>query len=207
MGAATLPWAIQEEQWTIPFSTQPTPLTLDATLRQKRAITGSVFAGASTLPDAPGATINAVPTILPSQVGALKGVLAQVPTLPQNASISVGSDGAFSLPLDPGDFDISVRTPDSSNFAWWVWPGAHIALPDATDSTTHIEPRIPFPVPLEGIINVPDAAGARTPLRGAAVRAYAKVPLPGTGVTKVGDTRTDDMGRYRLRLPPSFGGP
>jgi hypothetical protein len=202
MGAAALPWAIQEEQWTITAGA----LTLDATLRQKRTVAGSVFAGASTEPDAPGAAINAIPTILPSQVGALKGALAQVPILPQNASISVGPDSTFSLPLDPGDFDISVRTPDSSNFAWWVWPSAHIALPDANDSTTTIEPHIPFPVPLEGVITVPDATGAAMPLRSAAVRAYAKVPS-GTGVTKVGDTRTDDMGRYRLRLPPSFGGP
>jgi hypothetical protein len=214
MGAAALPWAIQEEQWTIPQPTPPNALLLNATLRQKRAITGSVFAGASLVPDAPGATINAIPSIQPSQVGALKSVLAQVPILPQNASISVGHDGTFNLPLDPGDFDISVRTPESSNFAWWVWPAAHIALPDASNSTTHVEPHIPFPVPLEGTITVPDATGTlvgpngepRSLLRGAAVRAYAKVPS-GTGVTKVGDARTDDMGRYRLRLPPSFGAP
>jgi hypothetical protein len=46
---------------------------------------------------------------------------------------------------------------------------------------------------------------AAVPLRGAAVRAYAKVPSG--GVTKVGDARTDDTGRYHLRLPPSFGAP
>jgi hypothetical protein len=49
---------------------------------------------------------------------------------------------------------------------------------------------------------VPDAMGPRA-LRGAAVRAYAKVPM-GTGVAKVGDTRTDDTGHYLLRLPPNF---
>jgi hypothetical protein len=183
-----------------------TPLTLDATLREKRALVGDVFSGVSRLPDATGATINAIPTVLPSQVGTLKGILAQVPILPQNASVSVASDGNFRLPLDPGYFDVYVRTPESSNFAWWVWPSAPITLPDASGNTTPLQPRIPFPVPLEGIIKVPDAKGVPTELRGAAVRAYAKVPNV-DGVTKVGDTRTDDMGRYRLRLPPSFGGP
>ncbi len=211
MGAAAQPWAIQEEQWTI----TPNPLVLNAVLRQKRAITGNVFAGASTDPGAPGATLNAVPAIMPSQVGTLKGVLAQVPVLPQNASITVGHDGTFSLPLDPGDFDISVRTPESSNFSWWVWPTAHIALPDASSTTTHLEPHLPFPVPLEGQIKVRDMLGTAlckdgvstcTLLRGAAVRAYAKGPT-GAGVTKVGDTRTDDSGNFRLRLPPNFGGP
>src|SRR6185503_18062869 len=112
------------------------------------------------------------------------------PILPQNASVSVGRDGDFRLPLDPGNFDVYVRTPESSNFAWWVWPSAPISLPDASGNTTPLQPRIPFPVPLEGVIKVPDANGVPTQLRGAAVRAYAKVPNA-AGVTKVGDTRTD----------------
>ncbi|HEX9296084.1 MAG TPA: hypothetical protein VF881_09615, partial [Polyangiaceae bacterium] len=105
-----------------------------------------------------------------------------------------------------GSFDLTLRAPESSNFAWWVWPGVSIRPPDPPISPTDlsgqtfgIEPHLVFPVPLEGVIRGPQGE-----LRGAAVRAYAKAP-GGVGVTKVGDARTDENGRYRLRLPPRFG--
>jgi hypothetical protein len=203
MGAASRPWAITESKQAI---TQDAAQTIDIALTAKRSVKGNAFAGNHATAGATGATLEAFPTILPNEVGALKIALAQSPVLPPNASVQVASSGGFALPLDPGDFDLSLRVPESSNFAWWVWPAAHVA-PDPNGQPILIEvARLPFPVPLEGIITVPDAVGVRKPLRGAAVRAYAKVPMS-TGVTKVGDTRTDDMGRYRLRLPPSFGGP
>jgi hypothetical protein len=211
-GAGARPWAILADQWSIGQA----PVTLDAVLQRKRTATGYVFAGASQSPGAPGASLEAIPTVDASQLDTLKGVLARGPILPQNASVLVGNAGQIGLPLDPGNFDLSIRTPESSNFAWWVWPAAHVTLPAGGDDTLPLAPRIPFPVPLEGTITVPeimapsppnqctDEMGTPVALRGAAVRAYAKVPT-GTGVTQVGDTRTDDMGHYRLRLPPSFG--
>ena len=202
-GAATRPWSLVEQQWTISKDAiQAHNLVLPA----KRVVEGTAYAGSNTEQGAPGATLEAVATISPAQIGALRGVLAQTPVLPQNASVHVDDQGRFSLPLDPGDFDLSLRAPESSTFAWWVWPDAHVAPPDPGGHTIPIRvARLPFPVPLEGIMTVPDEMGVTTPLRGAAVRAYAKNPS-GTGVTKVGDARTDDMGSYHLRLPPSFFG-
>ena len=193
--------AITEAQAKITAnSSQP----VDVVLFPKSVVAGVALAGPGSDP-ALRATLEADPAILPGQGGVLKGALAQTPVLPQSASTFItDASGAFTLPLDPGDFDLSLRPPESSNFAWWVRPSTHVAPPDASGQAISIAPRLPFPVPLEGIISVPDAMGVRTPLRNAAVRAYARVPM-GTGVTKVGDARTDDMGRYRLRLPPSFG--
>jgi hypothetical protein len=201
-GAATRRWAIAEEQWTI--TAEPTQ-TLGFVLPAKRVVEGNAYAGTLGMIPALGATLEAIPIIMPSQVGPLKGALAQSPVVPQNASVSVDDGGWFSLRLDPGDFDLSLRTPESSNFAWWVWPGAHVTRAQAPGDTIPWAKvaRLPYSVPLEGEITAPDATGTMLSLRGAAVRAYARVPTG--GVTKVGDTRTDDMGRYRLRLPPTFG--
>ncbi len=203
-GAATRPWSLVEQQWTI---SKDAVQTHSIVLPAKRIVEGAAYAGSSTEQGAPGASLEATPAIAPAQVGTLRGALAQTPVLPQNASVQVDDRGRFSLPLDPGDFDLSLRAPESSNFAWWVWPSAHVTPVDPAGQTIPIPvARLPFPVPLEGTMTVPDPKGAPTPLRGAAVRAYAKNP-GGTGVTKVGDARTDDMGRYHLWLPPSFGGP
>jgi hypothetical protein len=204
-GGATRPWAFAEEQWTIPPSTiPPTTITLDEVLPSKRSVTGQAHAG---LDPASGATLQASPVLAASDIGPLNGALGKVPVLPQNAGVSLSTDGRFRLPLDPGAFDLTISAPHTSNFAWWVKPGALVTLPDATSDTTPIDnPDLSFPVPFEGTLTAPDATGQLStvaPLRSAAVRAYAKVPT-GSGVTKVGEARTDDAGRFRLRLPPNF---
>jgi hypothetical protein len=199
MGAAARPWSIYEQEWAITTQEQQ---VLPVYLSAKRSVEGMAYGGPTGSIPAVGATLEATPAIVASQVSAVRGALARVPVLPQNASVGVTSDGHFSLPLDPGDFDLSLQAPESSNFAWWVWPAAHVAAPQLDNAIPKQVARLPFPVPLEGVITVPDATGPR-PLRGAAVRAYAKAPM-GTWVAKVGDTRTDDTGHYLLRLPPNF---
>jgi hypothetical protein len=130
------------------------------------------------------------------------GALAQTPTVPNGANIGVSQvDGSFSLPLDPGMFDLSVQSVDGSSFAWWVWPQALVGAPSSTGDVLAVSPRLPFPVPMEGTLS-----DGKQPLANALVHAYAKVP-GGAAVTKVGDTRTDSSGHYLLLLPPGFSFP
>jgi len=191
--------------WTVNSTTSAIPMNL--VLSNKRVVRGPALAGPGSVP-ALGATFEAIPSVVPSKTGVLQiGGLAKAPILPQGATLLVSEGNtSIELPLDPGSFDLTLRAPESSNFAWWVWPGVSIRPPDPPISPTDlsgqtfgIEPHLVFPVPLEGVIRGPQGE-----LRGAAVRAYAKAP-GGVGVTKVGDARTDENGRYRLRLPPRFG--
>ena len=122
------PWAITERQWT---ATQGSS-RLDLELFPKRVLDGNAWAGIGS--PALGAQLEAVPTIIPSQLGVLKGALGQTPVLPQSASVMVSeTDAHFAVALDPGAFDISLRPAQNSNFAWWVWPAASITPPRRRD--------------------------------------------------------------------------
>jgi len=65
-----------------------------------------------------------------------------------------------------------------------------------------INPELLYPVPLEGTVTVAMQDKAQ-PLRNATIQAYARTPQG--NVTQVGIARTDDMGRYKLALPPDWG--
>jgi hypothetical protein len=198
------PWAITEIP-QVPIS--KTTAVRDIQLNPKINLRGTALSDPNGAP-AMGATFEADPSILLTKVGVLRSALAQTPALPPSASVPIVDDktGAFSLPVDPGDFDLSLRPSDTSNFAWWVSPAQQI---DSTRASTSLMTRLMLPVPIEGTITVhdlsdPNDPNKRTILSNATVSAYAKVPS-GTGVTKVGETRTDDQGHYRLGLPARFG--
>ena len=180
MGAAARPWAIYEDEWAITSAAQQ---AIDVGLSAKRSVEGFAYAGPTGSIPAIGATLEAAPSILPSQVSALRGALAQVPVFPQNARVGVRSDGHFSLPLDPGDLDVSLQTPESSSFAWWVWPAAHVAAPQLGSAIPSRVAGSPSRFPWGDHSARRDGPAC---LRGAAVRAYAKVPM-GTGSREVGE--------------------
>jgi hypothetical protein len=199
-GVTASTWAITTQEVPVQAGSDQ---TLDVVeLSPKRVVQASVSAGARGGP-AFGATIEAVPAFLPDNLGVLRGALAQTPILPDTASASVSPvDASFSLLLDPGVFDLSVRPSDGSNFAWWVSPGVQITAPSAGESLQLPPPHLPYPVALQGKLQgVLD--NGKAPLPNAVVRAYAKV-AGGTGVAKVGDTRTDSAGHYLLALPSTL---
>jgi hypothetical protein len=196
------PWAITELA-QVAIAKADTP-PVDIKLSPKIILHGTALSDPNGAP-AMGATFEVDPSILLTKVGVLRSALAQTPALPSSASVPIVDDksGAFSLPVDPGDFDLSLRPSDTSNFAWWVSPAQKI---DAARAASSLMAKLLLPVPIEGTITAPnrDDATKRTILSNASVRAYAKVPS-GTGVTKVGETRSDDQGHYRLGLPAMFG--
>jgi hypothetical protein len=189
-------WAITEAHWSLHFDATmaaPPPQTIE--LLERNAVTGHATAGRAG-DAAIGATLEAVPSILTSSAGVLRGALGQIPVSAQSRIVSIDNTGAFAMSLDPGDFDFSLQPPEGSGFAWWVKPAVHI---DAS-TPTEISPRLASPVAIEGTIR--DAAGSA--LANAVVRAYARTPS-GIDAAKVGSARTDGSGSYQLLLPQDFG--
>lgn len=190
-------WALTEQEGTIGADASQ---TLDLTVTPIRTIEGTATAGAGHSV-AQGATLEAAPLIASSS-DVLRTLLRPV-IAPAPASVPVNDEsGKFSLAVDPGYYDLTLKPADTSHFAWWILPAVHVLTPDMAGPVATINPELLYPVPLSGTITVMQDKTSQ-PLRNATVQAYA--PTPEGGVTQVGIARTDDMGRYRLALPPAFG--
>jgi hypothetical protein len=189
-----LAWGVTDTQWDI---TSEANQIHDLPLFRKRRIEG--IGGVALDGPAMGATLEAIPSLRPDSMTVLRSALAQAPVVPQNASSLLGADGIFALSVDPGTFDLRLRSPVSSDYAWWVAP-SNLISPDPVDTPIMLRNvELSIPVPLEGIIHDPE----NVPLRNAVVRAYAVAPS-GKTATEVGDTRTDEMGHFNLWLPAGF---
>jgi hypothetical protein len=106
--------------------------------------------------------------------------------------------GEFSLPLDIGSYDITVRPPASSGYAWAV-------LSNATFGRRSQSLPVPItmtpPLPLDCKISF--EAGSQIALGGAEIAAYAEIETEGGGLRAVpiGAAVADDQGRFTLLLP------
>ncbi len=107
-----------------------------------------------------------------------------------------GDDGQFAMQLDLGFYDVHVKTPAASGYPWLVEPGLRVARD--VDRGYELVP----PVPIEGVVETTD--GTRVP--GATIRAYVLVEDEvATRQVQVGETRSDDLGNYRLLIAPGLG--
>lgn len=147
------------------------------------------------------APIVAVPP-LPQPLGYLEQVLGVATAIPDQAATSPGVDGSFSLPVDPGSFDVSVQAPAVSGFPWYVRSQVEVPKSGADFGTR----KIPYPVALAG--SVLDPLGS--PVAGAVIRAWlpvanvnAKSGLSGT-VIQIAEATSKPDGSYVLLLPPSI---
>ena len=106
------------------------------------------------------------------------------------------SIGRFTMFMDVGLYDISVKVPSTSGYAWAVEP-ARVVERDAT-RTYRLDP----PIPIEGLVLADQ--GAVVP--NALVRAYLLVS-DGTESrpVQVAETSSDEEGRYRLLIAPRPG--
>jgi hypothetical protein len=193
--------AITELTLTVgPESTQSVDLTATPT----RIIEGAATAGVSGRV-AQGANLEAFPFLVNSP--SILDVVRFPGATPAPASVAVDdTNGRFSLVLDPGFYDFTLKPAATSNFAWWLFPNVHVVPSDMPNQIGTFDPQLPYPVPLGGTLTVAMADRTSQPLRNATVKAYGRVPFDG-GVIQVGATRTDDMGRYYLALPPGFYDP
>lgn len=148
-----------------------------------------------------GASVFAVPSR--GQVTAYIGqVLTPEPLLPRQAS-GVLRDGAFSIGVDPGEFDFSVRPMPGSAYPWLVRPRLAVSAMDA--AVTDLELAMSYPAVLQGVVR--DASGAR--LGDATVVAWLPVQSTtardtATRGIQIGETRSAADGSYVLPLPPSM---
>jgi hypothetical protein len=151
-----------------------------------------------------GASVFAVPSR--SQVTAYLGqVLSPEPLLPRQAS-GVLRNGAFSMGVDPGEFDFSVRPTPGSAYPWLVRPRLTVSAMDA--AVTDLDLAMSYPAVLQGVVR--DASGAR--LGDAAIVAWLPIGSatesgdaqePVTRGIQIGETRSAADGSYVLPLPPS----
>ena len=193
-GANLARWALTEREETIGLgATQVVDITVDPV----RIIEGVASAGVDGVV-AQGATLEAAP-FSDSSSGVLSNALYP-PVSPARASVPVDdTTGKFSLVLDPGIYDLSLKPAAASNFAWWILPKQPAGQIDS------VKPQLLYPIPLEGTIIVTMQDKTSQPLRNATVLAYARSYRG--NVTQVGTARTDDVGRYRVALPPAFASP
>lgn len=129
--------------------------------------------------------------------------------VPRSGSALVSGSGEFSVETDPGTYDLSIRPPDSSGFAWFVRPSVRVDGPVQDVGSLPL----PFPVVLTGSATVPGTDKTTVPIPSALIRAYAYLDenhaytaqrSKAASVIQVGETRADESGAYRLLLPPSI---
>lgn len=111
------------------------------------------------------------------------------------------ADGGFSLELDPGRLDLSVRPPAASGFPWRVVPSLVVEEESSRPVLDLGEQVIEYPVIAQGHVGSGDAA-----LSLAVVRAWVIAGTAETGQTliQIGETHTDESGNFVLPLPPQI---
>lgn len=121
------------------------------------------------------------------------------PIAPRAVQSALGEDGALSINLDPGTFDLTVKPVASSGFPWLVTSQLDIA-----DSPVELgQLQLPSPIVLKG--KIVDAEGNPVPF----TPMSAWLPVvdasgASSSVVQVGQTVSDGEGNYTLLLPPSL---
>jgi hypothetical protein len=196
--------AAQEEDWTI----APLPEFQAGRIIQLQRNDVVIGQSLTPLTGEPliGATIEAVPSACTRPPDVLR--LDSVPFAPRAASGSVCSaNGEFSFSADAGIYDMSIRPPEGTGWPWLVLPTTEVPGP-ALGALIQ-----PLPVHYRGSVRV---GPEQEPVPRALVRAFVFIdaegnvsasPLHAAWVLAVGETRTDESGRFNLLLPSGLSAP
>ena len=124
----------------------------------------------------------------------------------RSGSVSTDLGGTFTLSVDRGRYDVFIKPPASSNYAWRVLYDVAIASSEAEFATEIV---LSEPVVVTGRLQY--SGGSTTDqqsLAGAEVRAYTLVDVEGGGAEKriveIGNGTADAAGVVTLLLPPSL---
>ncbi|MGB5703399.1 MAG: carboxypeptidase-like regulatory domain-containing protein [Polyangiales bacterium] len=106
------------------------------------------------------------------------------------------SQGGFTMGMDLGLYDMHIKVPSETGYAWLVEPA--LAMDNDLARTYRLDP----PLPVEGLVRASDGNG----VPGALIRAYV---LADDGTSKrpvqVAETVADEEGNYRLLIAPRLG--
>ncbi len=154
-----------------------------------------------------GSTVVAVASPREVQVDLLtRAAQGEFPFAPTAQSALVNGNGEFDVQADPGDYDMSVRPPAGSGFAWYVSQVTVKPAVTATDQYSALGPFfLPLPVPYTGRVVV--ASGT---VSEALIRAYVYLdadgmytddPTKAVSVVQIGESRADGGGNFELLIP------
>jgi hypothetical protein len=103
--------------------------------------------------------------------------------------------GAFLMSVDAGLYDMHVKVPSETGFAWLVEPEL-VMSPERGDLLRSYQ-LVP-PIPIEGVLRTSDGAA----LPSALVRAYVLTGTDPSRPIQVAETVTGEDGSYRLLIAP-----
>jgi hypothetical protein len=175
----------------------PSQLSGHVTLTDGRALGGIQIEARPSLNQFPSSDIPAeLATALP-------------PVMPAQRSVTTTTDanGFYSLPIDPGIYDVFAKAPASSGFAWGVTTSREVLAPtNAVDggasssgsANMSVDIQVPAPVDATMVLYVPNSSSV---VAGALVRAYV-AGGPNSSQIQIGEGMTDSGGILKLLLPP-----
>ena len=124
-----------------------------------------------------------------------------VPIYNRSRQTSSRSNGAFEFYVDVGVYDLIVKPPAQSGFAWQIQPGLNVGGSRIEDFTTRVE--LSAPALIEGNLRYMDGSGKGT-LAGAEVHAYTveDEKTPNARGVEIGHTQADENGNVVLFVSP-----
>lgn len=124
-----------------------------------------------------------------------------VPTFNRSRQTASGANGAFSFYVDVGVYDLIVKPPAQSGFAWQIQPGLNVGGSRSEDFTTRVE--LGAPALIEGNLRYEDNSGKGS-LAGAEVHAYTVEDdkTPNARGVEIAHTQADENGNVVLFVSP-----
>jgi hypothetical protein len=124
----------------------------------------------------------------------------------RSGSVATDAEGSFTLSVDRGRYDVFIKPPATSNYAWRVLYDVAIAANEAEFATEIV---LSEPVAVTGKLQYIGGSSAdQQSLADADVRAYVLVDVDGQGSTQrsveVGSGNANASGNVTLLLPPTL---
>jgi hypothetical protein len=127
-----------------------------------------------------------------------------VPLYNRTRQVTTTANGGFTLPVDVGSYDVTVKPPAQSNYAWRILYGVDVGTREAQFTTVV---NLTAPVVIKGKIGYQNGSSRdQSTLASADVHAYALVDegKPNERPIEVARGSADAMGGITLLMPPQL---